>query len=113
MAADPSLPPRPAQPGLGQLYWLLEQVAAGRLPVSELIASFRGLHEAIERTGRPQYRSKDEARLIWDVLWALEFYSPDPSREANPREWNDEAAVLAEVRRVWQALQEGHPHAAG
>jgi hypothetical protein len=100
------LPPRPAQSGLGQLYWLIEHVAAGRLPPSELIENFRGLHEAIEGAGRPQYRSKDEARLIWDVLWALEFYSPDPSREANPREWNDEAAVLAEVRRVHAALKD-------
>ena len=94
----------PAEPGLGQLRWLIAAVAEGRRPVSELIQDFRGLHEAIERGGRPQYRSKDEARLIWDVLWALEFYSPDPSREANPREWNDAEAVRAEVQRVHQGL---------
>ena len=54
----------------------------------------------MEHAGRPAYRSKDEARLIWDVLWALEFYSPDPAREPNPAEWNDAEAILAEVRRV-------------
>lgn len=106
MTANHPLPPMPAQPGLGQLYWLIEHVAEGRLTVGELISSFRAQHEAMERGGRPQYRSKDEARLIWDVLWALEFYSADPSREPNPKEWNDDAAVLAEVQRVHRALKE-------
>jgi hypothetical protein len=106
MTANTPLPAMPAQPGLGQLHWLIEHVAERRLPVGELIANFRLLHEAMERGGRPQYRSKDEARLIWDVLWALEFYSADPSREPNPSEWNDDAAVLAEVQRVYRAIKE-------
>lgn len=105
------LPPqadRPAQPasGIDQLRRLIEAVAAGQAPIADLLGAFRGLHEAIERQGRPAYRSKEEARLIWDVLWALEFYSPDPAREANPAEWNDAAAVLAEVQRVGRRLRE-------
>ncbi len=96
----------PADPGLAQLRWLIERVADGRLPVARLLGAFRGLHEAIERQGRPAYRSKEEARLIWDVLWALEFYSPDPAREPNPAEWNDADAVLAEVQRVGRRLGE-------
>jgi len=105
------LPPqadRPAQPatGLDQLRRLIESVTAGQAPIADLLGAFRGLHEAIERQGRPAYRSKEEARLIWDVLWALEFYSPDPAREANPAEWNDAAAVLAEVQRVGRRLRE-------
>ena len=40
------------------------------------------------------------------MLWAIEFYSPDPSRELNPDEWNDGAAILAEARRVAGRLQE-------
>ena len=96
----------PAEPGIVQLRWLIAHVAAGQLPVTALLNAFRGLHEAIERQGRPAYRSKEEARLIWDVLWALEFYSPDPAREANPAEWNDAAAVLAEVQRVGRRLRE-------
>jgi hypothetical protein len=96
----------PAEPGLHQLRWLIDAVADGRLPVHDLIGHFRGLHEAIERRGRPQYRSKEEARLLWDVLWALEFYSPEPAREANPYEWNDADAILAEVRRVSRRLQD-------
>jgi hypothetical protein len=96
----------PAEAGLAQLRWLIERVADGRLPVTNLLGKFRGLHEAIERQGRPDYRSKEEARLIWDVLWALEFYSPDPARERNPAEWNDAEAVLAEVQRVGRRLQE-------
>ncbi len=106
MSANRPLAPRPAQAGLGQLRWLIEQVADGLLPIAELIDTFRGLHEAMEHAGRPQYRSKHEARLIWDVLWALEFYSPDPSREPNPSEWNDAGALLAEVRRVHQGLKD-------
>ena len=70
-----------------------------------LIDSFRRRHESIERSGQPVYRSKDEARLIWDILWALEFYSPDPSRQTNPAEWNDDAAILEEVQRVNERLQ--------
>ncbi len=104
------LPPQPDSPaglpGIAQLRWLIEHVAAGQLPVTALLHAFRGLYEAIERQGRPLYRSKEEARLIWDVLWALEFYSPDPSREANPAEWNDADALLAEVQRAGRRLQE-------
>jgi hypothetical protein len=91
--------------GVAGLRQLIAQVAGGALPVQTLIGSFRRLHEAVERSGRPAYRSKDEARLIWDILWALEFYSPDPSREPNPAEWNDDAAILEEVQRVNERLQ--------
>jgi hypothetical protein len=90
----------PPEPGAPQLRWLIERVAAGEVPVDALIAHFRALHEKMERAGRPAYRSKEEARLIWDVLWALEFFSPNPAREPNPAEWNDAEAILAEVRRV-------------
>ena len=102
---DPRYATFPAESGVPQLRWLIEQVASGHLPVADLIRSFRGLHEAAERAGRPAYRSKDEARLIWDILWALEFYSPHPDQEANPEEWNDAQAVLAEVRRVARHLK--------
>jgi hypothetical protein len=91
--------------GLAGLRQLIAQVAGGALPVQTLIGSFRRLHESVEHSGRPAYRSKEEARLIWDVLWALEFYSPDPSRESNPAEWNDDAAILEEVQRVNERLQ--------
>jgi hypothetical protein len=90
----------PSEPGAPQLRWLIERVAAGEVQVETLIAHFRPLHEKMEHAGRPAYRSKDAARLIWDVLWALEFYSPTPAREPNPPEWNDAEAILAEVRRV-------------
>jgi hypothetical protein len=93
----PGLPP---EPGVLQLRWMIERVAAGEAPVEALIAHFRQLHEKMEHSGRPHYRSKDEARLIWDMLWALEFYSPNPASEPNPAEWNDADAILAEVRRV-------------
>ena len=104
--ADPD--PHAVEPELGvpQLVWLVEQVASGRLPVQELIRTFRDTHESIERLGRPKYSSKDEARLIWDILWMLEFYSPDPSGEENPGEWHSADEVLAEVQRVAKRLKE-------
>ena len=90
-----------AESGIAELRRLIQQVAAGQVPVERLIADFRSVYE---RDERPQYRSKDEARLIWDVLWALEFYSPDPSREKQPSEWNDRAAVLAVVQESARRL---------
>ncbi len=103
--SDPDVP-LPLEPGVAQLRWYIERVAEGRVTVEELVRSFRSLHEAMESAGRTRYSSKEEARLIWDVLWALEFYSPDPSQEPNPEEWNDAAAVLAEVKRVAQRLRQ-------
>ena len=105
-AMQPGSTPNDSPGGLERVRQLIARVADGAEPVATLIGSFRGLHETIERAGRPQYRSKDEARLIWDVLWALEFYSPDPSKENNPAEWNDAGDVLAEVQRVNRRLQE-------
>ncbi|MEP7358997.1 MAG: hypothetical protein ABI847_17235 [Anaerolineales bacterium] len=108
-AAPPPVPAGQSGPaaagGMAGLRHLIAQVAGGTLPVQALITSFRRLHESIERTGQPVYRSKEEARLIWDLLWALEFYSPDPGRQANPAEWNDDAAILEEVQRVNERLQ--------
>jgi hypothetical protein len=96
----------PAEEGIDQLRALIDAAAGGRLPVDEFARRFRAGHEGLERRGRPRYRSRDEARPIWDVLWALEFYSADPAREANPEQWNDAAAVLGEVQRAARHLQE-------
>jgi hypothetical protein len=103
-AASPSAPLPEA--GVAQLRRLIERVASGQAPVEKLIASFQGLYEAAEQAGRIQYHSKEEARLIWDVLWMLEFYSPDPNRETDPSEWNSAADVLAEVQRVARRFQD-------
>jgi hypothetical protein len=91
--------------GVAQLRRLIERVASGQAPVETLIATFQGLYEATEQAGRIQYQSKEEARLIWDVLWMLEFYSADPQGETNPSEWNSAADVLAEVQRVARRFQ--------
>ena len=104
--ADPGPDTLPPELGVPQLVWLIEQVASDQLPVEELVRSFRDVHESIERLGRPKYRSKEEARLIWDILWMLEFYSSDPPKEDDPSEWHDAADVLAEVRRVAKHLKE-------
>ena len=103
--ADASLPGLPSEKGVAQLRWLIARVAAGALPLPALIDNFRSLYEAIERTGRPQYRSKEEARLIWDVLWVLEFYSPTPEGETDPSEWNSAAAVLEIVQDAARRLE--------
>lgn len=103
--ADASLPGLPLEKGVAQLRWLIERVAAGKLPLAALIGNFRSLYEGIERLGRPQYRSKEEARLIWDVLWVLEFYSPAPERESEPSEWNSAAYVLGVVQDAARRLE--------
>ena len=106
MNAATPLPGLPAGPDTAQLLWLIERVSAGDLPVGALISNFRLLYEGIEREGRPRYRSKEEARLVWDVLWVLEFYSPDPSRESDPSEWNDTTTVLNVVAAAARRLRE-------
>lgn len=103
---DPRYADFPAEIGVSQLRWMIEGVAEGRLPVGELITHFRAIHENIEQTGRPEYKSKEEARLVWDVLWALEFYSPDRMREKHPFEWNDASDVLEVVKRVATELKD-------
>jgi hypothetical protein len=103
---DPRYATFPTEVGIPQLRWLIERVADGHLPVEELIRQLRPIHEAIERQGRPKYTSKEEARLIWDVLWALEFYSPNPSKEENPHEWHGVDVVLAEAQRAAKRLKE-------
>jgi hypothetical protein len=92
-----------SQGGLPELRWLIAQTAAGVLPVETFIGRFGAVYE---RMDRPAYRSKEEGRIIWDVLWVLEFYSPDPSREPDPSEWNDAAAVLAVVQESARRLSQ-------
>ena len=104
-SADTLLSELPPELGIAQLRWLIQRAAAGELPVQALIDHFRVVYEGIERAGRPQYRSKDEARLIWDVLWVLEFYSPNPERENDPSEWNSAATVLEVVRDAARRLE--------
>jgi hypothetical protein len=102
----PNSAPGPLTSNLDQLHTLIHRAAGGQLPLESFVQQFRAAHEAIEAAGRPHYRSRDEARLIWDILWALEFYSPDPSREREPRDWNTAETVLAETRRVSQRLHD-------
>jgi hypothetical protein len=106
LGSDPRYATFPKEPSPAQLRWYIENVANGNLSVEELITSFRNIHEALESAGRIKYGSKEEARLIWDLLWALEFYSPDPSKEQMSEEWNDAATIVAEVKRVAQRLKE-------
>ena len=106
VSRDPRYATFPTEVGVSQLRWLIDNVASGNLPVEELIHSFRSIHEAIEHGGGPKYKSKAEARLIWDLLWALEFYSPDQKKAGDAEEWNDAADILAEVKRVAKHLKD-------
>ncbi len=106
-ASDPSgLPPAP---GVAQLRRLIDQAAAGALSVDDLADQLDAAYEAAHEANALHYASKDEARLIWDVLWALEFYSPDPAQKENPADWHEAAFVLGEVQRVARRLRELHP----
>jgi hypothetical protein len=86
--------------GADQLVRLIHAAAAREIGPQDFVESFRDLHEALEASGRVRYASKEQARLIWDVLWELEFYSPDPSREPHPEEWNTIEMVMKTVERV-------------
>jgi len=101
---DPRFQTFPTEPGIDQLRWYITQAAAGALTIQEFLADFRSLHESIEKTGHPDYASKEEARAIWDVLWAVEFCSPDTSKEENPDDWYTPEEVLVVVKRTAEKL---------
>jgi len=102
---DPRFQSFPPDLGVGQLRWYILQAANGVLSIQEFLADFRRLHEAIERAGPPEYSSRDEAQAIWDVLWAVEFCSPDITQEENPEDWYIPEEVMAVVRRAAKQLQ--------
>lgn len=103
---DPQGAPITSGPGAEEhMRRLIQNAAEGGLAMEEFIPAFREARRQAECAGvRPQYCSKEEARLIWDVLWALEFYSPKPAQEERPADWNDIKVVAAEVKRAARRL---------
>jgi hypothetical protein len=105
MSEESSLGPFPTTIGIEQLVWLIRAVAAGEVSPEEFIKSFRDVHEMIESVGKARYESKEQARLIWDVLWDVEWYSPNPYAEERPEEWTTLEDVLKTARRSAKQLQ--------
>ncbi len=103
---ETALGPFPSETSVEQLIWLIHATAGGQLNAAEFVDRFRQAHEKLEAQGRIRYTSKDQARLIWDVLWDLEYYSPDPNREETPGEWHSADEVLKSVKRVAARLAE-------
>lgn len=101
---DPRFATYPTEIGVAQLRWYIRQVAAGVLTVDEFLAEVRQVHEAVEKLGQPQYATPEEARAIWDVLWAVEFCSKDIGAEENPEDWYIPAEVLVIVKRALDKL---------
>ena len=101
---DPQPTAFPASPSSAPLRALIQSAAEGHLALETFISSLHAARVQAELAGPIRYRSKEEARLIWDLLWALEFYSPAPALEARPEEWNDGRAIMAEILRVGQRL---------
>ena len=101
---DPRFQTFPPETGVSQLRWYINQAAAGALTIEEFLADFRTIHEAIEKLGHPEYASREEARAIWDVLWAVEFCSYDITKEENPNDWYAPEEVLAVVKRAAEKL---------
>lgn len=105
---DPRFSNFPAQPGTEQLRWYIRSAAEGVLNIHEFLADFRRVHEAVERSGTPDYGSPAEARAIWDVLWAVEFCAVDAPPQQSPRDWYLPEEVLAVVKRAARQLPGGH-----
>ena len=95
----------PPQAGVAQLRWYIQQAAAGVLTIHEFLRDFRTVHENAERHGAPNYASPAEAKAIWDVLWAVEFCSPNIAQEENPEDWVIPEEVLAVVKRAAEKLE--------
>jgi hypothetical protein len=104
-AGDPRFATFPIKPSPSQLRWYILETAKGNLSIQEFLADFRNLHEMIERVGPPEYASRDEAKAIWDVLWAVEFCSPDITQEEDPEDWYIPEEVLVIVKRAAEKLQ--------
>lgn len=103
---DSLLGPYPTNPSVEQLVWLIRSAATEAIDPLEFVTSFRAAHEALEAQGRIRYASKEQARLVWDVLWDLEYYSPDPAQEETPEEWHGIEQVIKTVKRVAEKLAE-------
>lgn len=102
---DPRFASCPVQPGIEQLRWYIRATAQGTLNVTELMEDFRAVHEAAERAGEVAYANDDEARAIWDVMWAVEYASKDITAEDNPDEWLIPEEVLITVKRAADKLR--------
>jgi len=102
---DPRFATFPKETSPAQLRWYILQTAQGTLSIQEFLAEFRNLHEAIERVGAPEYASPEEAKAIWDVLWAVEFCSTDIAKEDNPEDWYIPEEVLTIVKRAAEKLE--------
>lgn len=63
-----------------RLILLIHAAAANEIAPQDFMANFRKVHEQIENEGRPRYESQEQARLIWDVLWEVEFYENPSAR---------------------------------
>jgi hypothetical protein len=96
----------PLRTGVEQLVWLIQAAAEERISPDDLVKTFRVFHEAVEQAGGMRQASPEEARLIWDVIWELMYYSPDPAQEADPAEWRSLETVMHTVRRSAQKLNE-------
>lgn len=104
-ADDPRFSTFPKETSPAQLRWYILQTAQGTLSIQEFLAEFRNLHEAIERVGAPEYASPEEAKAIWDVLWAVEFCLTDIGKEDNPEDWYIPEEVLTIVKRAAEKLE--------
>lgn len=103
---DPRFATFPAEPGLQQLRWYIRQTAEGQLSIREFIEDFRKVHEAAERAGRVEFATPEEARAVWDALWAVEFSATDVAQKENPEDWYIPEEVLVVLQRVVKHLAE-------
>lgn len=102
---DPRFATCPPESGVAQLRWYIRQAAAGVITIHEFLSDFRKIHENAERHSAPEYASPTEAKAIWDVLWAVEFCSPNIAAEENPEDWVIPEEVLAVVKRAANQLE--------
>lgn len=95
-----SIDPTPAP-----LIALIHEFADGDISVEQFVETFKETHESLERQGHVRYANRDQARLIWDVLWALEFFD-EAASEHSPRYVHNAETVVREVNRVSVHLRE-------
>ena len=92
-------------PDADSLIALIHRAATGEMPLEAFITEFKETHESLEREGRVRYATREQAQLVWNVLWTLEFYDEEATPDNADGYTHGPDDVVREVKRVSERLR--------